>query len=625
MEPSPVLREKLYALPTCPGVYIYRDARGTIIYVGKAVNLRNRVRSYFHASAELSIKTQRLVAEIADLEIWPTDTELEALLLECNLIKRHKPKYNVRLKDDKRYPYIKVNWQDPFPKVVTTRNMEQDGARYFGPFTHSSAVYQTLDALRKIFPYLTCDRDITGKDRRACLYYDIKLCSAPCIGAVSQDEYRTTLDQLCHFLEGRTNGIEADLQRKMQSASEVMQYERAAQYRDQLKAIRHIVERQKIVSTTTLDQDVVAFARDDSRGDACVQIFFIRQGKLIGREYFVLEGAQDEDAKEIMAGFLKQFYEEAATIPPEVLIQVEVEESNIIEQWLRQKRGGTVKLDVPKEGQPVELVNMAAHSAAETLAALEAQWQADEHKHEEALQQLAEALNLAAPPARIECFDISNMQGTAIVGSMVVFTKGVPKKSDYRKFNVKSVQGAPDDFASMKEVLTRRFRRYFDIKQTFEVSETSKVLGKKQDSSFAMLPDLLIVDGGKGQLGVAVEVLKEQGLFEVVPVVGLAKQQEELFQPGRRDSILLSRKSQGLYLVQRVRDEAHRFAITAHRTQRAKLGLASQLDSIPGIGPARRRQLLKRFGSLDGIRAASVEELAEVVPLSVAQAVKAAL
>jgi len=625
VEPSPVLREKLYALPTCPGVYIYRDARGTIIYVGKAVNLRNRVRSYFHASAELSIKTQRLVAEIADLEIWPTDTELEALLLECNLIKRHKPKYNVRLKDDKRYPYIKVNWQDPFPKVVTTRNMEQDGARYFGPFTHSSAVYQTLDALRKIFPYLTCDRDITGKDRRACLYYDIKLCSAPCIGAVSQDEYRTTLDQLCHFLEGRTNGIEADLQRKMQSASEVMQYERAAQYRDQLKAIRHIVERQKIVSTTTLDQDVVAFARDDSRGDACVQIFFIRQGKLIGREYFVLEGAQDEDAKEIMAGFLKQFYEEAATIPPEVLIQVEVEESNIIEQWLRQKRGGTVKLDVPKEGQPVELVNMAAHSAAETLAALEAQWQADEHKHEEALQQLAEALNLAAPPARIECFDISNMQGTAIVGSMVVFTKGVPKKSDYRKFNVKSVQGAPDDFASMKEVLTRRFRRYFDIKQTFEVSETSKVLGKKQDSSFAMLPDLLIVDGGKGQLGVAVEVLKEQGLFEVVPVVGLAKQQEELFQPGRRDSILLSRKSQGLYLVQRVRDEAHRFAITAHRTQRAKLGLASQLDSIPGIGPARRRQLLKRFGSLDGIRAASVEELAEVVPLSVAQAVKAAL
>ena len=357
-----------------------------------------------------------------------------------------------------------------------------------------------------------------------------------------------------------------------------------------------------------------------------MQVFFIRQGKLIGREYFVLEGAQDEDAKEIMSGFLKQFYEEAATIPPEVLIQVEVEESQIIEQWLKQKRGATVRLDVPKEGPPCELVAMAAASAAETLAMLEAQWQADEHKHEEALQQLADALNLAAPPARIECFDISNTQGTAIVGSMVVFVKGVPKKSDYRKFNVKSVQSAPDDLASMKEVLTRRFRRYFDGKETFEaLRENSKVLGKKQDSSFIMLPDLLIVDGGKGQLGVAVEVLQEYGLFEAVPVVGLAKQQEEIFQPGRPDSIRLPRQSQGLYLVQRVRDEAHRFAITAHRAQRAKVGLASQLDSIPGVGPARRRTLLKRFGSLEGIRAASVDELAEVVPLAVAQAVKTAL
>ena len=626
MEPRPEIRDKLNSLPTRPGVYLYRDARGTVIYVGKAVNLRHRVRSYWHASAEMAIKTQRLLAEIADLEVWPTDTELEALLLECNLIKRYRPKYNVRLKDDKRYPYIKIAWQDPFPKVLTVRQMQQDGARYFGPFTHSSAVYQTLDMLRKIFPYLTCDREITGKDKRACLYYDIKLCSAPCIGVVSQEEYRATIDQLCHFLEGKTNGIEADIQRKMEAASAALEYERAAQYRDQLKAIRHIVERQRIISTTAQDQDVVAFARDDSRGDACVQVFFIRQGKLIGREYFVLEGAQDKDAREIMSGFLKQFYEEAANIPPEVLIQVAVEEANIIEQWLRQKRGATVRLDVPKEGQPAELVEMAAQSAAETLAMLEAQWQADEHKHEEALQQLAEALGLAAPPARIECFDISNTQGMAIVGSMAVFVKGVPKKSDYRKFNVKSVQSAPDDLASMKEVLTRRFRRYFDGKETFEaLRENSKVLGKKQDSSFIMLPDLLIVDGGKGQLGVAVEVLQEYGLFEAVPVVGLAKQQEEIFQPGRPDSIRLPRQSQGLYLVQRVRDEAHRFAITAHRAQRAKVGLASQLDSIPGVGPARRRTLLKRFGSLEGIRAASVDELAEVVPLSVAQAVKAAL
>ena len=624
MEPRPEIRDKLNSLPTRPGVYLYRDARGTVIYVGKAVNLRNRVRSYFHASAEQSPKTLRLLSELADLEVWPTDTELEALLLECNLIKRYRPKYNVRLKDDKRYPYIKVVWQDPFPKVLTTRQMQQDGGRYFGPFTHSSAVYQTLDMLRKIFPYLTCDREITGKDKRACLYYDIKLCSAPCIGVVSQEEYRATIEQLCHFLEGKTNGIEADIQRKMEAASAALEYERAAQYRDQLKAIRHIVERQRIISTTAQDQDVVAFARDDSRGDACVQVFFIRQGKLIGREYFVLEGAQDEDAREIMSGFLKQFYEEAANIPPEVLIQVAVEEANIIEQWLRQKRGATVRLDVPKEGQPAELVEMAAQSAAETLAVLESQWQADEHKHEEALQQLAEALGLAAPPARIECFDISNTQGTAIVGSMAVFVKGVPKKSDYRKFNVKSVQGAPDDFASMKEVLTRRFRRYLDIRPD-RSDRPVRSLGKKQDASFAMLPDLLIVDGGKGQLGVAVEVLQEYGLFEAVPVVGLAKQREEIFQPGRPDSVRLPRQSQGLYLVQRVRDEAHRFAITAHRAQRAKVGLASQLDSIPGVGPARRRTLLKRFGSLEGIRAASVDELAEVVPLAVAQAVKTAL
>jgi excinuclease ABC subunit C len=624
VELAPALREKLDALPTTPGVYIYRDARGTIIYVGKAVNLRNRVRSYFHASADLTIKTQRLVAEIADLELWPTDTELEALLLECNLIKQHRPKFNVRLKDDKRYPYIKVNWQDPYPKVITTRKMEQDGARYFGPFTNSGAVYQTLDTLRKIFPYLTCDRDITGKDKRACLYYDIKLCSAPCIGAASQAEYRAIIDQLCHFLEGKTEEVEAEITRKMQAASAAMQYERAAQYRDQLKAIHHIVERQKIISTTAKDQDVVAFARDDSRGDACVQIFFIRQGKLIGREYFVLEGAQDEDAHEIVSGFLKQFYEAAATIPPEVLIQVKVEEAQIIEQWLRQKRGGMVQLDVPSEGPTAELISMAAASAAQTLATLEAQWQADEHKHEEALQQLADSLGLAEPPARIECFDISNLQGTATVGSMVVFVKGVPKKSDYRKFNIKTVQGEPNDFASMKEVLTRRFRRYLDSRPD-RSERPVRSLGKKQDSSFAMLPDLLIVDGGKGQLGVAIEVLNDFGLFEAVPVVGLAKQHEEIFAPGRSDSILLPRKSQALYLVQRVRDEAHRFAITAHRTQRAKLGLASQLDSIPGIGPARRKLLLKRFGSLDGIRAASEQELAEVVPLAVAQVIKSTL
>jgi excinuclease ABC subunit C len=364
---------------------------------------------------------------------------------------------------------------------------------------------------------------------------------------------------------------------------------------------------------------VVAFARDDKRGDACVQVFFIRQGKLIGREYFVLEGAEGEDTRNIMSSFLKQFYEEAASIPPEILLQVEVEEAQIIEQWLRQKHGTQVLLDVPHEGQPAELVAMAAENAAETLASLQAQWMADEHKSEQALKELADGVGLVAPPGRIECFDISNTQGTNTVASMVVFVKGIPRKNHYRKFNIKTVNG-PNDFESMREVLTRRLRRYFDAK----AEDPSNVPARKKDESFSVLPDLLIVDGGKGQLSVAVEVLKSFDLLGAVPVCGLAKQQEEIFLPGRRDSILLPRRSQGLFLIQRIRDEAHRFAITAHRSLRSKTGIASQLDSIPGVGPTRRRTLLKHFGSIDAIRAASAEDIAAVpgIPHEVAVAIK---
>src|SRR3990172_1633145 len=619
MMPHDRVAEKLKTVPSRSGVYLYRDARGAILYVGKAINLRNRVRSYFHNSIDPSSKTGRLVMEIADLEWIITETELEALLLEANLIKKHRPRFNILLKDDKRYPYVKVEWQNDFPKVLTVRKMERDGARYFGPYTNAGAVYATLETLRRIFPYLTCDRVITGKDPRACLYYDIKLCGGPCIGAVSKEEYRATIDRLCAFLEGKTDQVVAEIEKKMQAASEAMQFERAAQYRDQLLALRHIVERQKVVSTTGKDQDVVAFARDDKRGDACVQVFFIRQGKLIGREYFVLEGAEGEDTHAIMSSFLKQFYEEAATVPPEILLEVEVEEAQIIQQWLRQKRGAQVLLDVPRQGQPADLVAMAAENAAETLAALQAQWMADEHKNEQALQELADGIGLVAPPARIECFHVSNMQGTNTVASMVVFVKGVPRKSHYRKFNIKSVDG-PDDFASMREVLTRRLRRYFDAK----ARESTPAPGKKKDESFSVLPDLLIVDGGKGQLGVAVEVLKEFDLFGQIPVCGLAKQQEEIFLPGHPDSIRLPRRSQGLFLMQRIRDEAHRFAITAHRSLRTRTGIASQLDAIPGVGPARRRALLKHFGSIDAIRAADVDAIAAVpgIPRDVAAAIK---
>jgi excinuclease ABC subunit C len=597
-----------------------KNAEGKIIYVGKAINLRNRVRSYFHAEASLDAKTWRLVREIDDIEWIIVGSELEALILEMNLIKKHRPKYNVRLKDDKRYPYIKIHWADPFPKVTVTRQMVDDGSRYFGPYTSAWAVYQTLDVLRRIFPYLTCDRIITGQDKRACLYYDIKLCTAPCIGAVNQEQYRQTISDLMDFLNGHSEEIVSRLQQEMEKAAGEMRFEKAAAVRDQLKAIQSIIERQKIVfATDYLDSDVLAMAR--SNGEACVQIFFIRGGKLIGREFFILEGTEDEADSEIIEQFITQFYTEAATIPQQVMLPQEIEEARIISQWLRSKRGGEkVEFFVPKEGQPRELVQMATENATETLQALRAQWQADTHKQEQALAELQQALNLPEPPNRIECYDISNIQGTAIVGAMVVFTQGVPDKKLYRKFNIESVVGAPDDFASMEEMLTRRFRRW-------KAAQEAEAMGpaRKPDPSFSFLPDLIIIDGGKGQLGRAVEVLKRFDLFDKVPVIGLAKQQEEIFFPKKLESLMLPRHSQGLYLIQRIRDEAHRYGITAHRKKRQKLGMASQLDSIPGIGPARRKSLLIHFGSVDKIREASLEELMTIVPRDAAQSIKAHL
>jgi excinuclease ABC subunit C len=621
MEVSEHIQGILGTLPAKPGCYLMKNAEGTIIYVGKAINLRARVRSYFHADASHDNKTRRLVREITDLEWIVVGSELEALILEMNLIKRHRPRFNVRLKDDKRYPYIKIHWADPFPKVTVTRQMADDGSRYFGPYTSVWAVHQTLDVLRRIFPYLTCDREITGTDTRACLYYDIKLCTAPCIGAVNQAEYRQMITDLQDFLNGQSEPIVQRLQKEMEKASEELRFEKAAAVRDQLKAIQSIIERQKIVfNTDYLDSDVIAMARAD--GEACVQIFFIRGGKLIGREYFILEGTEETSNTEVMEQFVKQFYTEAANIPDQVMLPEEIEERKIIGQWLRSRRGGEkVELFVPREGQPQELVRMAAENASETLSALRAQWQADTHKQEQALAELQQALKLPEPPNRIECYDISNTQGTATVGSMVVFEQGVPSKKLYRRFNVASIPGAPDDFASMEEVLMRRFRRWQAAQDT-STSLSGNPPGYKPDASFSFLPDLVIIDGGKGQLGRAVKVLERFGLAEKVPVVGLAKQEEEIFFPNRSKPTLLPRHSQGLYMVQRIRDEAHRFAITAHRKQRSKLGLASQLDSIPGIGPARRKALLKHFGSIDKIREASIDELTIVVPAGTAEAIK---
>jgi excinuclease ABC subunit C len=619
MEISEKLQGILATLPSKPGCYLMKNTEGKVIYVGKAISLKNRVRSYFHADSSHDNKTRRLVREIADLEWIVVGSELEALILEMNLIKKHHPKYNVRLKDDKRYPYIKIHWADPFPKVTVTRQMTDDGSRYFGPYTSAWAVYQTLDVLRKIFPYLTCDREITGQDKRACLYYDIKLCTAPCIGAVNQAGYRQMISDLMDFLSGHSEGIVTRLQKEMEKASEEMRFEKAAALRDQLKAIQNIIERQRIVfATDYIDSDVLAMARSD--GEACVQVFFIRGGKLIGREYFILEGTEDAKDTEVMEQFITQFYTEAANIPEQVMLPREIEEARIISQWLRSRRGGEkVEFFVPKEGQPYELVQMATENATETLQALRQQWQSDTHKQETALAELQEALKLTEPPNRIECYDISNMQGTAIVGAMVVFTQGVPDKKLYRKFNIESVVGAPDDFASMQEMLTRRFRRWRAAQETLDQ------VGAKNDASFSLLPDLIIIDGGKGQLGRAVQVLEKFELLDKVPVVGLAKQQEEIFFPHKSESLLLPRHSHGLYLVQRIRDEAHRYGITAHRKKREKLGMASVLDSIPGIGPARRKALLKHFGSVDKIRDASIEDLKVVIPEDAARSVKAHL
>ena len=610
--PSDHLSDVLNSFPTKPGVYLHKDAEGNVLYVGKAINLRNRVRSYFHSNVD-SVKTLRLRRQIADIEVIVTDSELEALLLEMNLIKQHQPRFNVRLKDDKRYPYIKVHWADPFPKVTVTRRMVRDGGRYFGPYTSVWAVQQTLDLLRKVFPYLTCDRVITGRDERACLYYDIKLCNAPCIGVVDQEQYRATIKQLMDFLDGKSDHIVRGIEQRMATAAENLDFERAAEYRDQLKAIERITARQRIIGPDDTDQDVIAFARDD--GEACVQVFFVRHGKLIGREYFMLDNAEGESDQEVLQEFLTQFYEDAAYVPKEILLPAEVEEARIIEEWLRSKRNTKVTLQVPRRGKKRELVEMATENAQDTLAALRQQWAADRSKHVTAITELQEALKLPAPPARIECYDISHTQGQQTVGSMVVFVQGAPQKSDYRRFNVQSTTN--DDYGSMREVLSRRFQRYRDT-LAGELHDPGEIKARSdRPTAWAILPDLLIIDGGKGQLTVGQEVLRLFDLENEVPLAALAKQEEEIFLPDRPQSVFLPRRSEALYLVQRVRDEAHRFANEGHRKRRAKVGVASILDSVPGVGPKRRQLLLKRFGSLEALRAASVEELSAVPGISV--------
>jgi excinuclease ABC subunit C len=619
-------------LPTLPGCYLYYDKQDTVIYVGKAVNLRNRVRSYFTDSAKFNDdKVRRLTREIVRIEFMVRGSELEALIQEAELIKKYRPRFNIRLKDDKRYPYLRVTWQDAFPTVMVTRRFERDGSRYFGPYSNAKAVYATLDALRRVFPFLNCDREITGQDKRACMYYDIKLCSGPCIGAIQRAEYRANIQRLCDFLEGKSEQVLADVEARMQRAAEAMQFERAAELRDQYRALGLIVQKQRIVSGVTSDQDVIAFARDE--GETCVEVLFIRGGKLLGQEYFVLDGAEGEDDQAVLNSFVERFYEEAAYVPPAVVVPALLDEATILESWLGRKRGSNVQLRVPRAGSTdTELIQLARQNAHETLGSLKAQWQEDTLRQETVLKELQDALTLPKLPTRIECYDISNFHGTAMIGSMVVFVHGVPKKSDYRRFNIKDIEG-PNDFASMRQTLTRRFQRWKDM-QTEEAERAAgeaaqrgapRAPGKKEDVSWSILPDLVIIDGGKGQLGVAREVLKQFDLAHIVPLVSLAKREEEIFFPDKADSLLLPRNSQAFFLVQRIRDEAHRYGITSHRRQRNKIGMASRLDDLGGVGPVRRKALLLKFGSLEGIKRASVEELSKVVPKRVAVSIKGGL
>ncbi|NIO00019.1 MAG: excinuclease ABC subunit UvrC [Anaerolineae bacterium] len=589
------IKERLSSIPTQPGVYLLKGENGDVLYIGKAINLRSRVRSYFHASVTHPPKLQHLVWSVADVDFIVTDSELEALILECNLIKRYRPHFNVRLKDDKRYPYVKVTWQEDFPRIEVVRRVTSDGARYFGPYTSSSAMRQTLELLRRIFPYLTCNRKITGTDDRACLYYHIKRCLGPCIGAVSKEEYREMMNQVCLFLQGKGEEIVSSLKGQMESAAEAMAFERAASLRDQIEAIEQVTERQRVVSSSMSDQDAVAFARRD--GETCVQVFFVRGGKLVGREYFLMDGAEDVEPQEILASFIKQFYDHAAYVPPEVLLPAPVDEARLIEQWLRDKRGTRVLLRVPRRGAKRALVDMVVENATQTLSHLMAREQLEKERAETALGDLQAQLGLSTVPSRIEAYDISNIQGTAATGSMVVFVEGAPLKSQYRRFRIRTVHRA-DDYAMMQEILRRRFRRAI-------------VREAVAENTWAQLPDLVVIDGGKGQLNAALEVRAEYGL-EDMPIVGLAKAREEIFMPGEREPVSLPLDSPALQLMQHMRDEAHRFAISYHQRLRRQEGLSSVLEEIPGIGPKRRQALLKRFGSVGAIQNASVEELAAV-------------
>ena len=625
------IQSVLNSLPHKPGIYLMKDAEGTILYVGKAISLYNRVRSYFQESADLGPKNRSMIAKVEDIEFFVVKNEVEALVLESNYIKQYRPKYNVLLRDDKSYPYIKVSLTEDFPRVYRVRSFQRDGNRYFGPYTNSGAVDSTLDLLNKLFAFRTCryDASLWAPPRngepppgwkqkllaRPCTQYYIHRCIAPCVAYATREEYDAVIQQVILFLEGKHDEVVKTLQQQMQQAAENLNFEDAARIRDRIKAVERILEKQRVIHTEGQDdQDVIALASGED--ETCAMVFFFRAGKLVGREFFILQGTRDSNPGEVMSSFIQQFYESSPHIPAEILVEAEPDDKSVVQSWLRERRGGAVAISMPKRGDKLRLIEMVKQNAQEVLEQQRIKWLTDSQKTQMALEELQEALNLVAPPQRIECYDISNTQGTNSVGAMVVFEAGRPKNSEYRRFKIKTVEG-PNDFASHQEMLRRRFRRQSshmnndeNVPEENQIEDSSHIEQETPLQHEWAPPDLIIIDGGKGQLSAAMEVLQE--LHIDIPTVGLAKENEEIFVPGSPDPIILPRSSQGLYMVQRVRDEAHRFGITYHRKLRSDRTFKSVLDEIPGIGPKRKQALMKHYGSVRAISAASIDDLASL-------------
>ena len=588
------IEAQIKELPDKPGVYQMKDETGDIIYVGKAKSLRKRVRSYFR-KANHTFKTKIMIDHIDDFDYIVTDTEVEAYILEANLIKKYQPKFNIRLKDDKSYPYIKVTTNEDFPRVFKTRVVKNDGNKYFGPFADVNAIYKTINVLKDLFSLRTCKREINEGETydRPCLNYHIDKCHGPCIGEISKKEYNELIDKVLMFLSGRQTELIDKIEEKMYKASDNNDFENAAKYRDQMEALKEVTRQQKVMSASSKDQDIMAVAQGEE-DQACVQLLLVRNGRLMGQEHFILEGVAEENVEQIMGSFLQQYYEQAPQIPDEVLLNTEIDSTELLAQRLRQKKGRKVKVQKPVQGDKKRLIEMAMRNAKQNLKKEEIREKYRKKQTEQAIKELQAELDMDNPPEHIEGFDISNIQGRDSVASLVVFKGGTPSKQDYRRFKIKTVEGA-DDFASMQEVIERRYNRLL-----------------KEDRK---LPDLILIDGGKGQLSAAYEILEKLDLKDQ-PVIGLAKKEEEIFKPNKSEPIIISHRSPALHLLQRVRDEAHRFAVSYHRKLRSRRLTHSLLDKIPGVGPKRRKALLRHFGSLGEIKKANITKLKQVEGIS---------